>query len=390
MATPTKICLYLENPDASDVHQVLDRAGFALDVRTYGKLGDGQGNPPDVFVIDAGRGSREALHVCHLLRAGQAEHFTPILFVTEDVAMQSRRESLEHGADTNVARPFDPAELIAQVQSLARFKERHDLLASRAQEVHRVNKRLQAAYQQIDMELELAKRLQESFLPQTLPNVPGLRFAAKYAPCGRVGGDFYDVFRLDENHVGFYVADAMGHGVPASLLTIFVKTTVQAKEIQGKAYRLVSPDEVLKRLNQNLLQQDLRDQPFITMAYGLLNFQAGKLSVSRAGHPYPLFIPREGPAKLLQMEGSLLGVFDTRYRLVEQELRPGDKVLLYTDGIDAAAFEHHPTGLASFLAAVERLRVLPIDAMVGHLATDLFSQTGQSDDLTILGVELFT
>src|SRR5207237_29730 len=81
------------------------------------------------------------------------------------------------------------------------------------------NKRLQTAYQQIDLELELARHIQESFLPRTLPELPQVRFAVKYRPCERVGGDFYDVFRLDEKHLGFYVADAMGHGVPASLPT---------------------------------------------------------------------------------------------------------------------------------------------------------------------------
>src|SRR5207237_2111537 len=120
-----------------------------------------------------------------------------------------------------------------------------------------INKRLQQAYQQIDQELELAQRLQTSFLPQTLPQVPHVRFAVTYRPCGHVGGDFYDVFRLDERHVGFYVADAMGHGVPASLLTIFVKKSVRAKEISGQSYRLVPPDEVLAKLNRDLIEQAL-------------------------------------------------------------------------------------------------------------------------------------
>src|SRR5262245_29469445 len=136
---------------------------------------------------------------------------------------------------------LSPSELLDQVRDLLRIKERHDELVAKTAEVQHVHKRLQTAYQQIDRELELARRIQESFLPRSLPELPRLRFAAAFKPQGHVGGDFYDVFRLDEHHVAFYVADAMGHGVPASLLTIFIKQTVKPKEIVGSDYRLAPP-----------------------------------------------------------------------------------------------------------------------------------------------------
>src|SRR5262249_398328 len=159
-----------------------------------------------------------------------------------------------------------------------------------------------------------------SFLPQSLPELPGTRFAVNYRPCGRVGGDFYDVFRLDENHVGFYVADVMGHGVPASLLTVFVKKGVGAKEIAGSAYRLVPPAEGLERLNRDLIDQGLADAPFITMVYGLLNYRTGTVQFARAGHPYPLHVPAEGDLELWKVEGSLMGVFHTSFTSQTREL----------------------------------------------------------------------
>src|SRR5207245_1833721 len=131
-------------------------------------------------------------------------------------------------------------------------------------------------------ELELARRIQQSMLPRTVPIVPPAQFAVHYRPCGRVGGDFYDIFRLDEDHIGFYVADVMGHGVPASLLTIFLKKAVQPKEIDGTTYRILPPDEVLQRLNHELISQAVAENPFITMVYALLNCRDGSLSFSRA------------------------------------------------------------------------------------------------------------
>src|SRR5207247_2330276 len=100
---------------------------------------------------------------------------------------------------------------------------------------------------------------------------------------------------------------------------------VRAKDITGKDYRLVPPNEVLQRLNRDMIDQALSENPFITIAYVLFNAQDGTLQFSRAGHPYPLYVPRAGPPQLWQIEGSLLGVFDTQYRLQTQRLQPGDK-----------------------------------------------------------------
>jgi sigma-B regulation protein RsbU (phosphoserine phosphatase) len=252
----------------------------------------------------------------------------------------------------------------------------------------RERQRLEAAQQQMEQELALARRIQEGFLPQSLPELPSLRFAVRYQPCAPVGGDFYDVFRLDERHVGFYVADAMGHGVPASLLTIFAKRGVRAKEISGQSYRLVPPDEVLARLNRDLVEQAIPDLPFITMVYCLLDVEDGTLRFSRAGHPHPLYLPAEGPPRLWESTGSLLGVFDTHFSLQTERLGPGDRLLLYTDGMDSAAFGKEPVGLASLLTAADRYRSAPIGELVDRLAQDLFTQTQRGDDLTVLGVEM--
>lgn len=374
------------HPPAEDAHALLSRAGYDVGVHPFNA--PHMQIPAQLYVVDGGAQTDQALEVCQRLHNEQHDAYTPILFLTANHDTSIRLASLQSGADTSIARPIDAAELLAQVQTLLRAKERHDQLALKAAEAQRVSQRLQEANQQIDQELELARRLQESFLPQTLPHLPHVRFAVKYKPFAQVGGDFYDVFRLDEKHVGFYVADAMGHGVPASLLTIFVKKGVRAKEITGKDYRLVAPTEVLQKLNRDLIAQQIPDMPFITMVYVLFNYLDGTLHFSRAGHPYPLLLPKDGKPVLSQIEGGLLGVFDTKYRLQTHHLQPGDKFVLYTDGMDGASFGQHPVGLASLLAAAEEFRALPIDEVVERLASDLFAQTRQHDDLTVFGMEM--
>ncbi|MBI2804834.1 MAG: SpoIIE family protein phosphatase [Planctomycetes bacterium] len=370
--------------ERDDLRAWLSGAGHEVGVRSFQ---DAQA-PAHLVVVDGGVQIEPALQLCQRLRSAQNGHYTPILFITPDAFARARLAGLESGADAAIARPLDAAEFLAQAHALLRVKERHDRLASQADEALTISRRLQEAHERMESELALAQRLQESFLPQTLPELPRVKLAVKYKPHDRVGGDFYDVFRLDEKHLGFYVADAMGHGVPASLLTIFVKRGVRAKEISGQTYRLVAPTEVLYRLNRDLLEQQIPDLPFITMIYALFNCETGTLQFSRAGHPYPLYIPRHGKPVLWQQEGSLLGVFETKFHLQTRQLKPGDKLLLYTDGMDGASFEQHAVGLTSLLAAAEEFQALPIDEMVERLASDLFTQTVQKDDLTVFGVEM--
>src|ERR1700729_2181201 len=105
----------------------------------------------------------------------------------------------------------------------------------------------------LDEEMRLAARLQQDFLPKSLPQLGGVRFHTLYRPAGYVSGDLYDVMRLDECHVGFYIADAVGHGMPAALLTMFIKNALVTKQIDPSGYRLLTPGETMAKLNESLI-----------------------------------------------------------------------------------------------------------------------------------------
>ncbi len=386
-ATRPRILLCVSGSAVGDeMRLLLERAGQVIDWPTFDtEPVDLAG--ADLIVLEGSRSSDDALAFCRRLRSRLGDSFVPILFILGSAAPATRLASLEAGADTYLLRPFAPGELLAQVRAFLQLKRRHDRLSEKTAEVHRINKQLQQAYQQIDLELELARRLQRSFLPQTLPDLPSVRFAVHYRPCGHVGGDFYDVFRLDEDHLGFYVADAMGHGVPASLLTIFIKKGVRTKEIFGRQYRLVPPDEVLRQLNRDLIEQELAEMPFITMVYALFNCRDRTLRFARAGHPHPLYVPQTGEPQLWQVHGSLLGVFETEFSVQTQRLQPGDKVLFYTDGLETAA-EANQTGTERLLRCAAEYQALPVEEFVEQLARELVEQAGQPDDLTLLGLEV--
>ena len=208
---------------------------------------------------------------------------------------------------------------------------------------------------QIDEEMRLAARLQVDFLPRKLPEFSNVCFNVFFRPASYVSGDIYDVARLDEDHVGFFVADAVGHGMPAALLTIFLKRTLQTKEVTASGYRVIPPDEALHHLNNELVSQQLSLCQFVTMAYAVLNIKTlDAANGRRAGHPAPMLLKTTGEARELANEGALLGVFpDEKFPLQRVQLSPGDSVLMYSDGFESAFSD--PSGAGGLINERYRL-----------------------------------
>ena len=120
---------------------------------------------------------------------------------------------------------------------------------------------------EVDQDMRLARRLQQEFLPQSLPQIDGFRFSVVYRPASWVSGDIYDIARIDEKHLTFYVADAMGHGMAASLLTMFVRRAIRNKEVDRSGYRILSPSETVQILNDALADEQLNNCQYVTAGY---------------------------------------------------------------------------------------------------------------------------
>src|SRR3954470_21192358 len=192
--------------------------------------------------------------------------------------------------------------------------------------------------QRVDEEMRLAARLQQDFLPKDLPTLGRVKFHSLYRPAGYVSGDLYDVMRLDESHVGFYMADAVGHGMPAALLTMFIKNALVTKQITSDGYRLLSPGQTMGRLNDALVSQNLSYATFATAVYGVINTTTLQLSFSRGGHPNPILLSSDGTMKNLEGgDGSLLGIFAGEpFADAHVQLSRGDRLIVFTDGIEVA------------------------------------------------------
>jgi len=241
-------------------------------------------------------------------------------------------------------------------------------------------------------QLRLAGLVQQDFLPTKLPNCNGARWATTFLPAEWVSGDIYNVVRIDEQHIGFYVADVVGHGMPAALLTIFLKQSLVLKETVENNYHVFSPAEVMKNLNVRMAAQKLSGYQFATCCYCLLNTKTLQLTYARAGHPYPIFIRGKEEPRQLEIRGSLLGVFkDAEYIQETVQLQSGDKLLLYSDGAEPfiGTFDDQ-TGF-NFSEEFCKIKDLPIVEMMdkfNSLAQNKEIDPSEIDDITAVGLEI--
>ncbi len=230
--------------------------------------------------------------------------------------------------------------VVADQSALDAVQRLESELESLRQQINFLNRRDETVnfyMHRLDEELRLAARLQQDFLPKSLPQVGPIHFHTLFRPAGDVSGDIYDVARLDEKHVGFYMADAVGHGMPAALLTMFIKNALVTKQISPQGYRLLDPGEALGRLNASLVEQKLTHATFATAVYGTVNTSTLVCRFAGAGHPYPLLMRADGSVMNVASEGGLLGIFpEEKYVDSEIQLRVGDRLFVYTDGIEVA------------------------------------------------------
>jgi sigma-B regulation protein RsbU (phosphoserine phosphatase) len=241
-------------------------------------------------------------------------------------------------------------------------------------------------------QLRLAGLVQQDFLPAKMPNTDETRWASVFLPAEWVSGDIYDVARIDEEHVGFYVADVVGHGMPAALLTIFLKQALVMRETVGNDYRVFSPATVVKNLNLRMTAQKLSGYQFATACYGILNIKTLELTFARAGHPYPVLIRPGEPPSQLEVRGSLLGIFEqAEYFQETVQLQPGDKLLLYSDGAEPFIGGFTDQGRFNFNEEFCKTTDKPIVEMMdsfGTLMKNREIELSEIDDITLLGLEI--
>ncbi len=231
----------------------------------------------------------------------------------------------------------------------------------------------------IQKELEIARSIQISILPSEFPTSASFRVAARYLPMTAVAGDFYDFLLADDKHAGILIADVSGHGVPAALIASMVKLAAAAQMNNA-----TSPSDLLNGLNATLVGNTQKQ--FATAAYVYLDAERRELHYSAAAHPAMLLL-RNGEVIRIVENGLMLAAFSfASYTTVSHPLFPGDRLLLYTDGIlEAANSGHEEFGEGRLVALLQTTAdLIPTETADRIIATVQQWSVSQGDDLTVL------
>lgn len=246
--------------------------------------------------------------------------------------------------------------------------------------------------ERLNTELELAARIQEDMIPDTFPAFPGRREFDVYAsmtPAKEVGGDFYNFFLTDEDHLCLVIADVSGKGIPAALFMMMVTTIMHNSARSG-----MSPSEVLRAVNEQLCENN-QEKMFVTAWMGILDLKTGIVRAANAGHEYPILSQPGGDFELIKDRHSFVlgGMDGVEYREYELKLQPGARLFLYTDGVpEAANAGNEMFGVQRTLevlnSAPEGTPCRLLENVEGAVR-EFVEDAPQFDDLTMLCIQYF-
>ena len=287
--------------------------------------------------------------------------------------MENIRTAMNRGAFDFVTKPVDFDDLQITIdRTLAHIEQWRDALSTRDKLVALQN------------ELDVASKMQQSILPTAFPSGDSYKTFGTMEPARNVGGDFFDVIRLEDGRVGLAIADVSDKGVPAALFMMSSRTL-----LKGSAIGMEQPGQVLTEVN-NLLNEDDTTGMFVTMLYAVYDPETSVLTYASGGHDPPLVVHADGTSELKELTGGIalgvLGGFE--YRQESFELAPGDTVCLYTDGVTEATNEQGE------LMGIEGIQALfatapPDDAEQSCMAMmdrvlEFTGEAPQHDDITCL------
>jgi len=243
-----------------------------------------------------------------------------------------------------------------------------------------------------ESDLQKAQRVQRKFLPSGFTRVPGFDFFGYYAPCEQLGGDFFGTLSLLDGRVALYLVDVAGHGVSAAMITVTFRELMRARRRTASDDTLFGePAEVLRYMNEALLEENFEPPIFVSMMYCVIDPRTHEVSVACAGHPAPILVSGQNQVQAVAAGGTVLGTQSVaHYTTIKIQLKPGDALLFYSDGLSEV---RNPEGTEFSAARLEEIMgeqhaktAKTIGDQVEKQLHDHLEQSSPTDDITFLVV----
>ena len=249
---------------------------------------------------------------------------------------------------------------------------------------------LQDDIDQLNSDLSSAATLQKEFMSSDGEPVHGIYFNTLWRPTGVVSGDMYDITKLDDDHISFFIADAIGHGMQGAMLAMAITKALEGCRTDHNG-NYKEPSVVLDILNKSILDRNGSTARFATAMYGVINCKRRTMTIAGAGHPPALWINGTNTPKLLESKGPLLGIFsDADFPQSTIKLESNDRVILYSDGFeDVLELRSKNTDLPPYLQVMFDIGC-EHDNIVDGISTILDRQNEHHDDLTMLCLHVGT
>jgi sigma-B regulation protein RsbU (phosphoserine phosphatase) len=360
-----------DQPDVLEaLHLLLKREGYQIEAVNSPKavLERLREREYDVLLMDLNyaldtTSGQEGLDL--LASVQKLDRTLPVVVMTAWGSIRLAVEAMQRGAADFVEKPWDNSKLLSTL---------------RAQVESRNERRHGAARE--SGEIEAASATQRGLLPQSIPQFPGYEISAAWRPAGAVSGDYLDLLRLDATHLALCVADVIGKGVPAALLMSNVQAAVHAL-----AGDMLPTGELCGRINR-IVAANVGVGKFITFFYGVLDSARRRFTYTNAGHCEPILVRRNGDGMRVNHGGVVLGVFpDWEYREAQVDLEPGDRLVLFTDGItEIANADNEEFGEERLMELLRDHRALDAEAMQKRVMAAIaeFSGGNFQDDATLI------
>jgi sigma-B regulation protein RsbU (phosphoserine phosphatase) len=343
----------------------------------------------------------DGLTLCRTIRETRPDNYIYTIALVPRDKPDLLIHAVEHGADKVLLTPFTYKQMEERLFSAVRLLHAEADLAARNDELVRMNDKLSRAQEVITRDLEAAARIQQGLLPVRAENLFGFSFDSLFIPCNVVGGDMFNFFPLDADHLAFYILDVSGHGIPAAMLSVAVSKTISSlpyheSMIRGFAddlprHEMTSPASVVRELDQLFQANELMEKYF-TMIYGVINRHDGMICFTQAGHPHPVYQPFGDKPRLIGSGGLPVGLLhDAQFSESCQQLLRHDRLFLYSDGIIECQNPSGETfGAERLLVLLAKYRDLPLNMLMRKIGEALYQFKGSddfADDMSLMVIQ---